>query len=66
MAFLVEIALAKARKHDSEIQIIVKQDLIHVLTDRNTFTQILKQSTEHLSEISPGQDIESILNNFME
>ena len=65
MAFIVELALAKARKSDSMLQIKDKQDLIHALTHRNTFTQILTQSAEHLSEFSPGQDIESILNYFM-
>jgi len=65
MAFIVELALAKARKSDSMLQIKDKQDLIHTPTDRDTFTQILTQSAEHLSEISSGQDIESILNYFM-
>jgi hypothetical protein len=63
MAIIVELALAKARKSDSMLQIKDKQDLIHALADRNT--QILTQSAEHLSEISPGQDIELILNYFM-
>jgi|GEM_PF-1582208 len=44
MAFVVEIALANARKDDSEIQIKNKQDLLFVLTDRNIFVKVLKQA----------------------
>jgi hypothetical protein len=71
MAFAVEIALAKARKSDSEIQIKDKQDLVHALTDRNTFTKILQQaddtlkSTEYLREIISGQDNDYIADYFM-
>jgi hypothetical protein len=62
MAFIVEIALAKARKDDSKIQIRDKQDLLHALTDRDTFVKILHQaddtlkSIEYLREISTRQD----------
>lgn len=71
MAFAVEIALAKARKDYSKIQINDKQDLFHALIDRDTFTKILQQaadtlrSTEYLREISEGQDIDSIIDYFM-
>lgn len=71
MAFIVEIALAKARKNHSEVQIKDKQDLLHALTDRDTFTKILKQaadtlrSTEYLREITTGQDNGYIINYFM-
>jgi hypothetical protein len=46
MAFIVEIALAKARKNDSKVQIKDKQDLLHALTDRNIFTKILHQAAD--------------------
>jgi hypothetical protein len=71
MAFAVEIALAKARKSDSNIQIKDKQDLLHALTDGDTFSKILEQATdtlrsdEYLREISVGQDIDYIVNYFM-
>jgi hypothetical protein len=70
LAFAAEISLAKARKADLEIQIKNKQDLLHVLTDRNTFTKILGQadvlnSTEHLKEISTGQDYDYIVDYFI-
>ena len=71
MAFIVEIALAKARKNDSEIQIKEKQDLLHALTDRNTFTKTLQQadglpkSSEYLKENSEEQDIDFIVDYFM-
>lgn len=44
MAFVVEIALAKAKKDDSEIKIKDKQDLLYALTDKDTFTKILHQA----------------------
>jgi hypothetical protein len=58
MAFIVEIALAKAKKNDSEIQIKDKQDLLHALTDRDTFSKMLAQaeSTDYHKQISLGQD----------
>jgi hypothetical protein len=43
MAFIVEIALAKARKNDSRIQIKNEQDLFHVFTGKDTFTSILSK-----------------------
>jgi hypothetical protein len=46
LAFGVEIALAKARKDDSEIRIKNKEELIHALTDRETFDKILGQGAE--------------------
>ncbi len=60
MASIVEIALAKARKDDSKIQIKGKQDLYYAVTNRDTVTKILEQaadtlkSTEYLTEISSG------------
>jgi hypothetical protein len=48
MAFVVEIAQAKARRNDSEIQIKDKQDVLHALTDNVTFNKILKQATDAL------------------
>jgi hypothetical protein len=71
MAFIVEIALAKARKNNSEIQIKDKEDLLHALTDRDTFSKILEQATdtlrsdEYLRETSAGQDINSVVDYFM-
>lgn len=71
MAFVVEIALAKARKDDSEIKLKDKQELLHALTDRDAFTKILKQAadtlkgTEYLRENSEGQDNNYIVNYFM-
>jgi hypothetical protein len=71
IAFVVEIALAKARKDDSEIQIRDKQDLLYVLTDRDTFAKILHQaddlhkSTEYFREITVGQDADYIVDYFM-
>jgi hypothetical protein len=52
MAFIVEIALAKVRKSDSEIQIKDKQDLLNALTDRDTFTRILQQADDRALNIS--------------
>jgi hypothetical protein len=64
MAFIVELALAKARKSDSMLQIKDKQDLIHTLTDRNTFTQILTQSAEHLTNyLTISKNVDTILLN---
>lgn len=71
MAFVVEIALAKARKDDSKIQIRDKQDLFHALTDKYTFLKILEQaddtlkSPEYLRENSEGQDNDYIVDYFM-
>jgi hypothetical protein len=70
MAFLVEIALAKARKDDSEIQIKDKQDLLHALADRYTLLKILEQAddtckdSEHLREITAEQDNNYIIDYF--
>jgi hypothetical protein len=47
MAFIVEIALAKARKDDSEIRIRDKQDLFHALNDRDTLIRILQSDRIH-------------------
>jgi hypothetical protein len=72
MAFVVEIALAKARKSDSEVQLKHKQDLVHALTERDIFAKVLKQvadtlkSTEYLREISGGKDIDTFVDYFME
>jgi hypothetical protein len=71
MAFAVEIALAKAIKNDSKIQIKDKGDLFHALTDRDTFTKILQQAAdtlkgiEYFREISDGQDNGQIVEYFM-
>jgi hypothetical protein len=71
MAFIVEIALAKARKNDSRIQIKNEQDLFHVFTGKDTFTSTLEQdadtlkSIEYLREISMGQDNDYIVDYFM-
>ena len=46
LAFAVEISLAKAGKDDSEIRIKNKEELLHALTDRETFGRILEQGTE--------------------
>lgn len=54
MAFIVEIALAKARKGDSKIQIKDKQDLFHTLTDKDTFTKILKQAAWKYADNNTG------------
>lgn len=43
---VVEIALAKARKDDSKVQIKDKQNLFHALTNRDT--KILEQSADTL------------------
>jgi hypothetical protein len=60
-----------SKQDDSQIQIKDKQDLLHALADRDTFTKILQQaddtlkSTEYLREISSGQDVNSIVDYFM-
>lgn len=46
MAFVVEIALAKARKEDSRIRVRDKEELLHTLTDKETFAKILEQGSE--------------------
>jgi hypothetical protein len=69
MAFVVEIALANARKDDSEIQIKNKQDLLFVLTDRNIFVKVLKQADNTKYRIPRGiaaeQNYNYIVNYFM-
>jgi hypothetical protein len=50
MAFAVEISLAKARKEDSMIRIKNKEELLHALTDKDTFVKILDQGIEALEE----------------
>lgn len=49
MAFLVEIALARAREEDSKTQIRDKQDLLHALTDRDSLVKILQQADDSLN-----------------
>jgi hypothetical protein len=67
---ILEIALAKARKDDSKIQIKDKQDLFHAL-NTETLTTILEQaadtlkSTEYLREINAGQDNDYTINYFI-
>lgn len=46
MAFAAEISLAKARKNDSKIRINNKEELLHALTDKDTFNKILEQGAE--------------------
>jgi hypothetical protein len=70
MAFVVEIALARARKNDSEVQIKDKQDLLHALTDRDAFTKLLKQAADTLRsaeyrDITAEQDNNDIVDYFM-
>ena len=48
MAFVVEIALAVARKDTSAVQVKNKQDLYQAVTNRETFTSILEQGLEIL------------------
>lgn len=71
MAFIVKIALAKARKEDSMFQIRDKKDLLNALTNRNILTKILQQaddilkSTEFLKEVADGQDNNCMADYFM-
>jgi hypothetical protein len=51
MAFIVEIAIAKARKKDSEVRIKNKQELLHVLIDKEAFSTLLEQG-EDADEVS--------------
>jgi hypothetical protein len=46
LAFAAEISLAKARKVDSEFRIKNKEELLHVLTDKEIFSKILEQGAE--------------------
>ena len=48
MAFVVEIALAVARKDTSAVQVKNKQDLYQALTNRETFTSILEQRLDYV------------------
>jgi hypothetical protein len=57
MAFIVEITLARARKEDSKIQIRDKQDLLHALTNRDTFVKILHQACDTLKSIEYLREI---------
>jgi hypothetical protein len=70
MAFAVEIALAKARKEDAMIRIKSKEDLLHALTETETFGKILEQGEEALQESEylrkySGQDKDNTINYFM-
>jgi hypothetical protein len=58
LAFVVEMSFAKARKDDSRIRIKNKQELLHALTDKETFDKILKQGAE-AHEVS--EDIKNYL-----
>jgi hypothetical protein len=58
LAFAVEISLAKARKDDSEIRIRNKEELLHALSDKVTFSNILDQGAE-AHEV--GEDIKDYL-----
>jgi hypothetical protein len=46
LAFAVEISLAKAKKDDSAMRIKNKEELLHALTDKETFGKILDQGAE--------------------
>ena len=48
MAFVVEIALAVARKDTSAVQVKNKQNLYQALTNRETFTSILEQGLDYV------------------
>lgn len=48
MGFAVEISLAKASKDNSEIRIKNKEELLHALTNSETFSKILEQGAEAL------------------
>jgi hypothetical protein len=48
IVFAVEIALAVARKNDSSTQIKSKQVLYQALTNRETFTWILKHGPDNV------------------
>ncbi|HEX7179591.1 MAG TPA: hypothetical protein VF220_07680 [Nitrososphaeraceae archaeon] len=48
MAFASEISLAKARKEDPKIRVKNKEELLHTLTDMDTFIKILDQGNEAL------------------
>ncbi|MGA9845722.1 MAG: hypothetical protein WBQ25_25765, partial [Nitrososphaeraceae archaeon] len=48
MAFVVEIALAVARKDTSNIQIKNKQDLYQALTNREMFDLMLEQGLDYV------------------
>ena len=48
MAFVVEIALAVARKDTSNIQIKDKQDLYQALTNREMFDAMLEQGLDYV------------------
>ena len=48
MAFVVEIALAVARKDTSAVQVKNKHDLYQALTNRETFTSILEQGLDYV------------------
>jgi hypothetical protein len=62
MAFVVELALAKARKDNSQIQIKDKQDLLNALTNNETFTKILHQADDTLRGID-YPDVSSVPDN---
>lgn len=46
LAFATELSLAKARKDDSKIRIMSKEELFHALIDKDTFDKILGQGAE--------------------
>jgi hypothetical protein len=48
MAFVVEIALAVARKDTPAVQVKNKQDLYQALTNRETFISILEQGLDYV------------------
>ena len=62
MAFVVELALAKARKDDAETRIKDKQDLLDILTDRYTFIKLLRQADDTLRGID-YLDVSSVPDN---
>ena len=68
IAFVVEIALAKARKNDSEVRI---QNKSGQCPNKQKHSKILEQaqgeikSTEYLEEKTAEQDHDYIMNYFM-
>lgn len=48
LAFSVEIALAVARKDSSTIQIKDRQELCHMLTNREAFVSMLEQGLDYV------------------
>lgn len=70
LAFSVEISFAKAKKDDSKIRVKNKEELVHALSDKETFDKILEQGAEaeEVSEDIKGylrENLTSIFYYFM-